>query len=256
MLPEFIKDFFIDSYTLLAIIGVLSLILYVILYLEKKLNYSRKRVNKLLVIGAISGVITVVFALLFDLLVHYLKSGEVRFGVTFLGGVIPGLIGFTLLNYYFNKDERANLKEILGVLVRGIILGHMFGRIGCFLAGCCYGTPTDSVFGVIYPDIPYSPRGEIFAKYGEGVAVHPTQIYEALFLLSLFLVLNFVPKLRENSFVIYLFSYGTFRFFIEFIRGDDRGSLIPFLSPSQILSSILIVMGAVVLLYRYRKKGV
>ncbi|MFA7051052.1 MAG: hypothetical protein WC189_03050, partial [Bacilli bacterium] len=80
MLPEFIKDFFIDSYTLLAIIGVLSLILYVILYLEKKLNYSRKRVNKLLVIGAISGVITVVFALLFDLLVHYLKSGEVRFG--------------------------------------------------------------------------------------------------------------------------------------------------------------------------------
>jgi phosphatidylglycerol:prolipoprotein diacylglycerol transferase len=69
-------------------------------------------------------------------------------------------------------------------------------------------------------------------------------------------VLNFVPKLRENSFVIYLFSYGTFRFFIEFIRGDDRGSLIPFLSPSQILSFILIVMGAVVLLYRYRKKGV
>ncbi|HHU21633.1 MAG TPA: prolipoprotein diacylglyceryl transferase [Acholeplasma sp.] len=255
MLPEFIKDFFIDSYTLMAIIGVLSLILYVVLYLEKRLDFSKQRVNKILILGAISGIVTVLFALLFDLLVHYLKSGEIRFGVTFLGGVIPGLVCFILLNYFFNKDERESLKEILNVLVRGIILGHMFGRIGCFLAGCCYGTPTESFLGVIYPDVPYSPRWEIFAKYGEGVKVHPVQIYEALFLLGLFLLLHFIPKLRKNSFVLYLFSYGIFRFLIEFIRGDDRGRLFAYLSPSQILSLVLIVMGVIVLGYRYRKKG-
>ena len=103
-------------------------------------------------------------------------------------------------------------------------IAHAFGRIGCFLAGCCYGKETDSWIGVQFPHL--------------HEKVIPTQLIESgfLFLLTgillvLILVFNF-----KYTFIVYLGAYSVFRFIIEFFRGDPRGNFLGIFSPSQVWS--------------------
>lgn len=122
--------------------------------------------------------------------------------------------------------------------------GHCLGRIGCFLGGCCFGKPTDRPFGVVFP-----PGSLPYELYGEEVAVHPTQLYEAAFLFVLFFILFFVGKNFELP--LYLSLYGIGRFIIEFFRNDDRGALFgSLLSPAQIVSCFLIVAGIALMVWR------
>ena len=112
-----------------------------------------------------------------------------------------------------------------------IVMAHGFGRIGCFFAGCCYGVPTDSFLGVTFP--------------GHSHAVHPTMLYEAAFLFILFGVFTFLLFKYDfkHNMSLYLVSYGIFRFLLEFIRGDHRGELLGFISPSQTWSALMVVLG-------------
>ena len=142
----------------------------------------------------------------------------------------------------------------MNILITGVVLAHAFGRIGCFLAGCCYGIPTDSFLGVVFP------HGHAHDAFPD-TAIYPTQLFESLFLFGLFFVLHFVKKLRNNEVEIYLIAYGTWRFLVEFIRGDDRGSLFGFITteynifptPSQYLS-LLMIIGGIYLLVRTKNK--
>ena len=119
-----------------------------------------------------------------------------------------------------------------------ITIGHAFGRIGCFFAGCCYGKPTDSIFGVQFP-------GAYFERLGK---VHPTQLYEAAFLFVLFGVLSWLllKKKFQYTMTVYLAAYGVFRFLIEYLRYDDRGQLVSFMSPSQVWSMLFIALAVMV----------
>ena len=116
-------------------------------------------------------------------------------------------------------------------------LGHAFGRIGCFFAGCCYGKETDFFLGIYYSEA--------------GTVVHPTQLYEAAFLLTAFIVFFFfIKKYHTES---YLISYGIFRILIELLRGDDRGaSPFGFLTPSQFMSLVMITGGILIFFLRKR----
>ena len=92
------------------------------------------------------------------------------------------------------------------------VLGHAIGRLGCFLNGCCYGKPTESWCGVVFP--------------GQPTAVLPTQLFEAFGLLTLFLILRKLqrPSLLRHPgrlFGVYLVSYAVLRFGLEFLRGDQ-----------------------------------
>jgi prolipoprotein diacylglyceryltransferase len=121
----------------------------------------------------------------------------------------------------------------------GLALGHGFGRIGCFLAGCCHGSPTDGPLGVLFQ--------------GMSEKMLPVQLFEAGFEFALFgVMMIFYPKLKKHFLETYLFSYGVFRFVLEFFRGDNRGGTGTVFSPSQIISLIMIV--AVVLLILYYKR--
>jgi phosphatidylglycerol:prolipoprotein diacylglycerol transferase len=129
----------------------------------------------------------------------------------------------------------------------GIPLAHAFGRIGCFSYGCCYGRPTNSWIGILFP--PDSPAGIL------GTKVIPTQLVEASFLFVLFFILKFLnthKKFNGQIISVYLISYGIFRFVIEFFRADPRGNVF-FLSISQFISIILIGLG-IFLWLRHAKK--
>lgn len=166
------------------------------------------------------------------------NDGFVLKGATFYGGLIGALALFSFL-LALRKKRAVSVYDRLCDLAACIPLGHFFGRIGCFFGGCCYGTPTQSVFGIVFP-----PDSEAYISYG-GVAVHPTQLYEADCLLVIFALLMTCGK--KSAFPFYCMFYGTARFCIEFFRGDSRGSL-PFisLSPAQFVSLFLIVLGGTV----------
>src|SRR6185503_1980756 len=135
---------------------------------------------------------------------------------------------------------------ILGMLdIMGMVtcIVHGFGRIGCFNAGCCYGTHTDLFLGVVYS------HEKCQAPLNDSL--HPVQLYEASFI---FLLLGGLWLLRERKqfagqlFLLYLMVYAAGRSILELFRGDEaRGYIIPdWLSHSQFISLIVISISAIV----------
>jgi phosphatidylglycerol:prolipoprotein diacylglycerol transferase len=121
-------------------------------------------------------------------------------GRTIVGGLIGGALGV-----YLTK-KRLHITARLGnYLVPSLCIGIFFGRIGCFLAGCCYGVATSLPWGV---------------DFGDGVLRHPTQLYEALFVLGLFVYAQVMKDRYEPGrlFRVFMITYFVWRFLIEFIR--------------------------------------
>jgi phosphatidylglycerol:prolipoprotein diacylglycerol transferase len=116
-------------------------------------------------------------------------------------------------------------------------IAHFFGRLGCFMAGCCFGSPTNSILGVTFPidSLPHN-------HYHEIIKIHPTQLYESAFVLCLFVF--FIKFKTKNQFYIYILTYSIFRFIVEFIRADDRGTVLNqnIFSPSQIISLLTVIL--------------
>ncbi|MDD3295881.1 MAG: prolipoprotein diacylglyceryl transferase [Candidatus Omnitrophica bacterium] len=163
----------------------------------------------------------------------------IRSGFVFYGGLISGFLTLFLLS----RKYKLKLFKLLDIFSVGIVLGHAFGRVGCFFYGCCYGRPTKTFLGLLFPAS--SPAGSL------GVKVIPTQLISAgfLFLLSLILLRFYRRKSYDGQvFIFYLFIYSTFRFFIEFLRGDPRGGLGLF-STSQLIS----LAGVIFCLYIWKR---
>lgn len=170
-------------------------------------------------------------------------------GITFIGGFIGGALFFLAIYFMMRPRLSMRLSQVVSMIPCAITVAHAFGRVGCFFAGCCYGKATDSVFGVEFPPASPAPL----------YPVHPTQLYEAIFLFVLFgvcslLVLKF--KFKHNL-SLYFIGYGIFRFGLEYLRDDDRGALVGGISPSQFWSLGLILVGiAIVVIWELvaRKK--
>lgn len=156
-------------------------------------------------------------------------------GFMFYGGVAGALIGFV----WYCRAHRLDLPAWLDLYAPALALGQVFGRMGCFMAGCCYGAPTDCPLGLVFdhPDNAVTPR---------GLALHPTQVYEAGFALVLFVLLQVLwrrrrPRIPGGLMAVWVFGYAVFRFGVEFIRFDPRGGLLlGLLTPSQVISLLLI----------------
>jgi phosphatidylglycerol:prolipoprotein diacylglycerol transferase len=160
-------------------------------------------------------------------------------GFSFYGGLIcAGIVSYI----YMRKNKLSPLRY-LELIAPSLMLGQVFGRIGCFLAGCCWGKPTDLPWGVVFTH-PLSMVGT------PGIPLHPTQLYQALWNLggAVFLYWVFRGKtyFPGKAVSLYLIIYPIGRFIIEFFRGDSyRGFVIPgVLSTPQLVSIVLIVIGA------------
>lgn len=121
-------------------------------------------------------------------------------GRTIVGGIIGGVLAV-----YLTK-RKLGIKVRLGnYLVPSLCIGIFFGRIGCFFAGCCYGTATSLPWGV---------------NFGDGVLRNPTQLYEAFFVLVLFAYAQIMRNRYAPGelFRLFMITYFGWRFVVEFIR--------------------------------------
>ena len=156
------------------------------------------------------------------------------------GFVIYGAIGGgALAMYLYCRRKKWNIIEMIDITVPGLAIAQGFGRIGCFLAGCCYGAETTSPLGVVFPENSLAPS---------GIHIHPTQIYSSIFDFLLgFILLYYSKKQRKNGKVmgLYLIIYSIGRFIVEFLRDDSRGN-VGVLSTSQFIAIFTLVLGIVI----------
>ena len=169
-------------------------------------------------------------------------------GLVFYGGI---LLVIPIVIWYVRKNN-IGLWKTADVFAPSIAIGHAFGRIGCFSAGCCYGRIAESLpWSVIFT----SP--ECLAPL--NVPLHPTQLYEAGAEAVNFLILITLRKYKSFNgqlFFTYILIYSVIRFTIEFFRGDvSRGYIIENLSLAQGIS-ILMFLGALIGLLILRRKKV
>ena len=242
----------IPSYTLMLVVGVVSYATYLLVTLKKE-GKSKQVIEKALLVSVLAFAVMGVTAFLFNSLFHSIEQGKlVMGGITWAGGVVGAFPAFVILTHFIIKEERGNEINFFSLLVPGIVLGHAFGRIGCFMAGCCFGTITDSPLGVVFPvgSLAYDKYPNTLTHDG-SFPVLPTQLFEAIFefLLFGFMILT-KRKFKYNGAEIYLIVYGAFRFILEFWRGDDRGATGLTLSPSQFLSIVLIITGVLIILFK------
>lgn len=192
-------------------------------------------------------------AALFQATYNYIENPEAGFdfgsGITFIGGLIGGVVSFLVGYAIFRKRFKARLVDIISFIPCCILIAHAFGRVGCLFAGCCHGEKTTAWYGIFMHTVEFG-----YAK------VVPTQLFEALFLFALFaicFILVWKKKFKHNM-SLYLIAYGIFRFLLEFLRADDRGQLLGIISPSQFWSLLMIVAGVAVyflLEWLYKKRA-
>lgn len=150
-------------------------------------------------------------------------------GLIFYGGFLAAVAGVILMA----RVRRIPMWALGDFTISAVPLGHALGRIGCLLNGCCYGTLCD---------LPW-------AVHTAGAWRHPVQGYEALFDLALFVALRalLIRPHRPGAVVsLYLVAYGTWRFCIEFLRGDPRMEGWAGINASQTLSVALVLAGIAV----------
>ena len=163
-------------------------------------------------------------------------------GFVVYGGILAGVP--TLWLWCRKKGERLEIWTDL--LLPGVALAQGFGRIGCFLAGCCYGRPTASPIGVIFPADSLAPA---------GIPLLPTQLFSAAgdFLIALALLRLERRNGKDGELLVwYLLLYGTGRFLLEFFRSDPRGTVGVF-STSQFISLFIVAAGVVLALSRRKR---
>lgn len=135
-------------------------------------------------------------------------------GLVFSGGLLAAIIAAFL---YF-KRHRMDILQMGDIFAPSIAIGQAFGRIGCFMAGCCYGRETSVSWSVVFtnPD-------SIAPLYKH---LHPTQLYDSLSNIIIFVILMLLSarkKFNGQIFIWFLIMHSTARLIIERFRGDDRG---------------------------------
>jgi phosphatidylglycerol---prolipoprotein diacylglyceryl transferase len=169
-----------------------------------------------------------------------------------------GLIAAVAVALFYLWRHRMPMWTVTDVFAPGIALGHVIGRLGCLLAGCCFGRQTDVPWAITF----HSEFARDTAGTPLGTPLHPTQLYEAGAELLILGLLLFTEKKGRpfpgRTFWSYMLFYGISRFIIEFYRGDSRGIvnvLSTALSTSQFVSLVLIPLSLVMLVILGRKYG-
>jgi phosphatidylglycerol:prolipoprotein diacylglycerol transferase len=171
-----------------------------------------------------------------------------RSGGVFYGGL---MLSVAVAIWYIRRAGLP-LWTTCDVFAPGIALGHAVGRFGCLFAGCCYGKPATLPWSITFTD-PYAA-----ANVGTplGVPLHPTQLYEAGAELAILVVLLWSDGRGRpypgRTFWLYMLLYAISRFAIEYVRGDERGTIGIF-STSQFISLLLAPLALAMLIALARR---
>lgn len=160
--------------------------------------------------------------------------------------VYGGLIGGILGGFLYCKWKKYSFFQYFDLVMPSIALAQGFGRIGCFLAGCCYGKETHGWFGIAFHNSPYAPN---------NVKLIPTQLLSsAADFVHFFILIWFAKRAKADGQVagLYLILYSIGRFLLEFLRNDPRGN-ISVLSTSQFISLFTLAAGLILFILAGRK---
>lgn len=173
----------------------------------------------------------------------------VRAGGVFYGGFLLALA----VGLWYVRRHRLPVWEVGDAFAPGIALGHAIGRIGCLMAGCCYGRPTTLPWAITFTD----PLAAANVGTPLDVPLHPTQLYEAAGELAILAVLLTSERRWRPApgrlFWLYVFLYALVRFVVEFYRGDPRGTAVAGLSTSQFIALLLLPLSLAMLAWLGRR---
>ncbi|MCR5734564.1 MAG: prolipoprotein diacylglyceryl transferase [Lachnospiraceae bacterium] len=231
-----IGKFTVHSYGLLIGLGFLAAV-FIGCYRAKKINLSPDHYSNIaiftLIIGFLGGKLMymiVEFKTLLEAPMRVIGSE----GFVVYGGIITGVIAI----FTYCKINKLSFLDYIDLLVPCVAINQGFGRLGCFMAGCCYGRETDSWFHVIFPQGSLAPA---------GVPLIPTQLISASFDFALgLLLIAFYKKFKRSGDIgaTYFFAYSIGRFLVEMLRNDERGA-VGALSTSQFISIFILIFSLI-----------
>lgn len=245
----------LPTYGILLVLGMLAG-LWVVTRQARKEGLVAETISDMAVYAIIAGLIGAKVLLLIVEWPYYSHNPRELLSLFQSGGVFyGGLLGAIPVAFWYARRHRLDGWKTADVLAPGVVLGQAVGRIGCFMAGCCYGRPTDVAWAVTFRDL-YANRN---VGTPLDTPLHPTQLYESA---ACFLILGFLlwmaPRKRFHGQVVlaYVVLYAVARFVVEFFRGDAiRGFVMGGrLSTSQFIAVLMVVASALVLPYLWRRK--
>jgi phosphatidylglycerol:prolipoprotein diacylglycerol transferase len=245
MFPKLIDfgGFFLPTYGVLVAVGFLAG-LWIVRRLAARIPLNDEKITNLVIYCALAGLAGAkLFMFLFDWNAFMANPGDfLSLSTLQAAGVYQGgfLLALAFAIYYIRRHALP-LLTTLDIFAPGIAIGHAFGRIGCFAAGCCYGTECERPWGVKFTNV------EAYKMTGVPleVSLHPTQLYEAIFNFALAGMLYWLFNRRPQPGVIfaaYLCLYSVFRFAVEFVRHHEQ-ALTGGLSNTQWISLATLLAG-------------
>lgn len=242
----YIGRFSVHGYGLMIGIGFI-LALFLGEYRAKKKGMKEEAIIDLAIIAAVGGFLGAKILYIIVSFKEFLQNPLAVIGsegFVVYGGIISGVLCCML----YCKVKKLKFLDYFDIVMPEVALAQAFGRIGCFLAGCCYGRETTSRFGVVFPEGGLAPA---------GVKLIPTQLISSAgdFLIMIVLLLYYRKNKKDgtpgNVGFLYMLLYGVGRFLVEFLRNDNRGGAWMF-STSQWISMVIVAGGIV--LYLVNKK--
>lgn len=227
------------GYGFMIAVGILAA-WYAAEYRAKKMKLAREHIFYLViwcVIGGFAGAKILFWMTEWKTFLE--NPGELLTSEGFV--VYGGIIGGILTGWIYCKVKKLRFLTYFDLMMPSIALAQGFGRIGCFLAGCCYGKETDSHLSVVFQNSDFAPN---------HVALIPTQIYSSILDFLHFFILLYVAKHKKAEGEVaacYLIFYSIGRFFLEFFRGDIARGNVWILSTSQFISIFTGIAGVAVL---------
>lgn len=164
-------------------------------------------------------------------------------GLAIHGAILGGIIASVL----FARSRIMSFWGLADLIAPSVILGQAIGRLGCFLNGCCFGVPTESVFGMVFSD------GSLADIAYHGLAVHPAQLYEMALNLSGFFILWSIRKrvkFKGGLFLIYLMMYSVIRLIVSNLRGDSLYIWGSNIKIAQAISTVIFVIALFIFIKR------
>jgi phosphatidylglycerol:prolipoprotein diacylglycerol transferase len=234
-------------YGVMVALAVIVLILWMVWQIRRGADISYDRLLTVALIAIPSGIIVSRLLHVIDQWSYYFQDIAHLRQIVGAGGLTiwGAILGATLGIWVYSRFSDFKFGYFMDLVAPGVLLAQVIGRVGCTINGCCYGKATSLPWGVVYTD------PDSFAPL--GIAVHPTQVYEIVFLLIVFGVLFWLRRRFQpegSLFLIYLSLYSVWRLGVGFLR--DGTDFLFGLHQAQVVGIVVLLIVVPMLVLRTR----
>lgn len=243
-----IGNFTVHGYGLMIGIGII--VAYLLAeYRAKKLGLDNKNVFPLVVVAVVFGLFGAKLLYWITIIDEIIANPRIMLniadGFVVYGGIIVGIFAC----WIYSLIKKFGLLKYMDLILPSVALAQGFGRIGCFLAGCCYGMETDSACHIVFKESQFAPN---------NVQLIPTQLISSGLDFLHFAFLCIVARKVKKPGIVsacYLICYSVGRFILEFFRGDIARGNVGVLSTSQFISIFVAIAGVAMLVICLKRQG-